>query len=112
ELRVAKEGKSFREDEINKQRKAIVDKLDSIKDDIKHEKRLADKLRAETREKEQLAAEDLDVARDLVRQNQETEKKLEDVAREADKAPELKPLADLARELAKREMRDAESALK
>src|SRR5262249_45094079 len=68
-------------------------------------------LRAETREKEELAAEDLDVARDLIRQNQEIEKKLEEVAREADKAPELKPLADLARQLAKQEMLEAERAL-
>ena len=104
-LRVAtdKEILAFR-DEINK-------RLDKIKADIKDEEHGVAKTRAESRDHAALNPEQAKDAEHLKKDNQDTEKELQDLAKSAETAPAFQPLADLAKDVAAKEMKQSEKAL-
>ncbi len=111
ELGIDHAGKSFKENEILAQRDAIQRKLEAIKADIKQEKRAADKVRAESRDRDSLQSDQVHSVRELRRQNQATEKELRELAREAEQAAEMEKLSELARDVADREMKRADRGL-
>jgi hypothetical protein len=111
ELAVVKGGKSFREAQILAERDDINRRLEDIKAELKQEKRIADRIRAESRDKESLTPDQDQTVRELRTQNQNIEKDLRELAQKADAAVELEKLADLARDVADKNMRATASAL-
>ncbi len=92
-LKIVKEAGSLREQEIISRRDEINKKLEKIRDEIKQEKRTADKVRAESRGQEALSADQKEQVRDLSRQNQGTEKALRELADDLADSAELDRLA-------------------
>ncbi len=111
-LKIVKDGGSVREQEILSRRDEIAKKLEAIRDDLKQEKRAADKVRAESRGQESLAPDQSEQLRSLTKQNQGIEKALRDLAEDLADSPELDGLAEKARDVASKEMRQSESALR
>jgi predicted nucleic acid-binding Zn-ribbon protein len=106
-LHVAKSAQPLKEQEITAQRDEINRKLDAIKNDLIREQRGVYKARQETRDQEKLSPEQQEQVKDLRNQNKNIEEALRDVARTAEKAPELQRVADRAQDLADQEMRAA-----
>ncbi len=104
-LRVAtdKEILAFR-DEINK-------RLDKIKEDIKKEEADVAKERKESADHAALNPEQAKQAEQLKKDNKDTENELQDLAKSAETAPPFQALADLAKDVADKEMKASEKAL-
>ena len=101
-LRVAtdKEILAFR-DEINK-------RLDKIKEDIKKEEADVAKERKESADHAALNPEQAKQAEQLKKDNKDTENELQDLAKSAETAPPFQALADLAKDVADKEMKASE----
>ncbi len=91
-------------DEINK-------RLDKIKEDLKAEERGVYKTRSESRDHPALNPEQAKDTQRLKKDNKDTENALQDLAKAAEAAPLFQPLADLARDVADKEMKDSEKAI-
>ena len=91
-------------DEINK-------KLDQIKEDLKAEERGVYKTRSDSRDRTALTPAQAQEVKELQKDNTDTEKNLKDLAKAAETAPSFQPLADLARDVAAKEMKESEKAL-
>jgi hypothetical protein len=91
-------------DEINK-------RLDKIKEDLKAEERGVAKTRGESRDHPALNTEQAKDAQKLKKDNKDTESALQELAKSVEAAPLFQPLADLARDVAGKEMKESEKAL-
>jgi hypothetical protein len=107
QLKIVAQGASPREEDITAQRDALNKKIEAIKAELRSEMRGSDRLRAESRDEEQLTPDQRERAKSLQEQNRKIQQQLEGLAREADAQEELQPLAEAARELAATEMRQA-----
>jgi hypothetical protein len=111
-LQIVAEGGSLKEQEILARRDALNKRLDEIRAELKHEQRRAMSVRAETREDGALNDNTAEALADIRRQNQATEKALGELARDLAEAPGEQKLADLARDVAGKEMRRADDGLR
>jgi hypothetical protein len=91
-------------DEINK-------RLDKIKEELKAEERGVAKTRTESRDRAALNPEQAKETQRLKKDNNDTETELQDLAKSVEEAPLFQPLADLARDVASKEMKESEKAL-
>lgn len=110
-LRIVAEGGSLKEQEILARRDAVNKKLDDILADLKQEQRKVMGVKADTRQDDALNDRDQNRVADARKLNQQTEKSLGDLAKELGEEPGGDKLAEQARDVAKKEMREAEQAL-
>ena len=110
-LKVADKATPLREQEILAQRDEITKRLDAIKAALLHEQRGVYKVRQESRNAPSLTPEQAAELKQLRQDNRASEDALRDLAREAAVVPALERVAETAREIAGREMRDSEAAL-
>src|SRR5581483_9901187 len=110
-LKVAKQAAPLRQQEIIAQRDDINKRLDAIKADLLREQRGVYKVRQESRNNPELAAEQANNLKQLQQDNRASENALRELAREAYTAPALERLAEQARNVADREMRQSDTAL-
>ena len=104
-LRVATDKEIFAlRDEINT-------RLDKIKEDLKAEERGVAKTRTESRDRAALNPEEAKEAQRLKKDNKDTEKELQDLAKSVETAPLFQPLAELAKDVAGKEMKESEKSL-
>ncbi|MFO0878427.1 MAG: hypothetical protein U0840_13900 [Gemmataceae bacterium] len=111
ELKIVAEGGSLKEQEIQARKDAINNKLEEIRADLKQEQRKAMNVRAESRTEDDLSPRNAENLGDLRKQAQKTEKDLEDIAREASEETAGEKLAELARDVADKQMREVDSNL-
>ncbi len=111
-LKVANQAQPLREQEILAQRDSLSRKLEAIKADLEKEQRGLYKLKQESRGREALDKQQAKDLQALEKDNRGVEEALHDVAREAEQAPALQPLADRARDVADREVHDASQDLR
>jgi hypothetical protein len=111
-LKVASEGTPLREQEIVGQRDEINKRLDAIKANLLREQRGLNKVRLESRNSQSLDADQVRDLKQLQQDNRSTENALRDLARESDANPALARLGEQARNLANREMRQSDEALR
>jgi hypothetical protein len=110
-LKVASKATPLREQEILAQRDEITRRLDAIKAALLREQRGVYKVRQESRNAPSLTPDQAADLKQLRQDNRASEDALRELAREAAVAPALERVAETAREIAGREMRDSEAAL-
>ena len=86
-------------------------RLEKIKEDLKAEERGVYKARSDSRDRPALTKDQANEVKDLKKDNTDTETSLKDLADAADLAPAFRPLADLARDVADKEMKESGKSL-
>jgi hypothetical protein len=99
------------EQDINLRKAEIERKLKEIQDELKAEWRANDRLDKETRNQRQLGKDEQERLKKLRDDLAETTGKLDDLANDVGVTPELNRLAEAMRDIADRELREAEAAL-
>ncbi len=105
-LKISRQALPLREQEIASQRDSINRQLEAIKEDIRKEKRGIYRLQQESRPQPALEAEQVNDLDALKKDNRSTEDALQQLADEAADAG-LKPIAERARDVADKEMRNS-----
>ncbi len=89
----------------------IYARLDRIKENLKAEERGVYKTRNDSRDRGALTPAQANEVKELQKDNKNTENDLRELAKAADAAPSFRPLADLARDVAEKEMKESRKAL-
>lgn len=110
-LQISRSADPLRQQEILAQRDAVQRKLDDLKKDLQKEQRSIYRLNQESRNQQNLQAEQREELKDLERNHQDATAALRDLAREAADQAGMQPLADKAANAADQEMRQADQAL-
>ncbi len=110
-LRILRQGDTLQQKEILAQRDEINRRLQAIRASLQQEKRDVERVKQELRRQEPLPPDPLDSTKQLQRENQANQKSLREAAELAEATPELQPVAELARDVANREMNKSQQAL-
>ena len=110
-LQVVRRGDPLKQQEILAQRDEINRKLEAIKTALLKEKAGVQKVRQDTPNQATLPPDQAEQVKQLQQDNRDSQKALRDVAQTADATPMLQPLAELARNVADREMHQSQQAL-
>lgn len=97
--------------DINSLMGDIYARLDRIKENLKAEERGVYKTRNDSRDRGALTPAQADEVKELKKDNKDTENALQELAKVAEAAPSFQPLADLARDVADKEMKESGKAL-
>lgn len=111
-LKVVKQAKPIKEQEILAQRDNVKRRLESIKADLLKEQRGVYRLRQESRKSESLNREQADDLKQLQRENQASERALRELAREMSDNAALEPITQRVQEVADQEMHQSDKALR
>jgi hypothetical protein len=111
-LKVARQAEPVRQQEIVAQRDEINKRLDAVREALLREQRALYKLRQESRNDAQLSPEHADALKEVRRQNRGAEDALREMAREAGKVPALERVAEGAQDVADKQMRRSDDALR
>jgi hypothetical protein len=110
-LRIARRGNTLDQQEILTQRDEINRRLQAIRESLKQEKRDLSRVKEEIRQQSSLSPDPLDSMKQLRRENQDNQKALREMAQSAEEVSALPPVAELARDVADREMQKSQQAL-
>ncbi len=110
-LRIVRQGDTLEQKEILAQRDEINRRLKAIRESLQQEKRDVERVKQELRRQEPLPPDPLDSTKQLQRENQDNQKSLREAAELAEATPELQRVAELARDVANREMDKSQQAL-
>jgi hypothetical protein len=110
-LKVVKQAVPFREQEIAAERDDIRKRLEAIQADLQKEQLGINKLRQEAQTRPMLTPEQTTDLKQVQQENRSTENALRDVARAAEANPLLEGLAQRARSIADRPLRQSAAAL-
>jgi hypothetical protein len=110
-LQAARQGDPLKQQEILAQRDEINRRLQAVRESVLREKRGVYKVRQETRDEDQMTSDQVERVNELKRENQGSEKALQEIAEIAETSPPLQPVAERARATAEGEMRQSEQAL-
>lgn len=110
-LKIARRGDSLEKQEILAQRDDIKRRLEALRDSLLQEKRGVDEVGQGTRNQAALSADRLDNLKQLQDDNRTNERSLREAAQVADSTPALRPVGEMAREVADQEMHNAQKAL-
>ncbi|HEY7330355.1 MAG TPA: hypothetical protein VH592_22135 [Gemmataceae bacterium] len=110
-LRIARRGNTLEQQEILTQRDEINRRLQAIRESLLQEKRDLSRVKEEMRQQASLTPDPLDSMKQLRRENQDNQKALRDLAQSAEEVSALPPVAELARDVADREMHKSQQAL-
>lgn len=110
-LRIARSSDSLNEKEILLQRDELDHRLQEIREALLQEKRAVYRVKQETRDQASLASEKREEFQQLQRDNKASQQALREAAEMADATETLQPVADLARDVADKEMQKGQQAL-
>jgi hypothetical protein len=110
-LRIMRQGNSLQQRDILAQCDEINRRLEAIRESLLKEKRDVERVKQEMRQQEPLPPDPLDSTKQLQRENKANQKSLREAAELAEATPELQPVAELARDVANREMNKSQQAL-
>jgi hypothetical protein len=110
-LKVVKKGQAIKPREIAAQREEVNRRLDAVRADLLKERRGVYRSHQEARGQSQLAPEQVRRLRHLQQDADATQKALRELSQFAGNNPALQTVADLADDLARKEMQDTRSAL-
>lgn len=111
ELRINPNAEPLAEQDILAKKREIATKLKDIRADLMAEARATDRLKGDTQNRVTLTPDNIDSFKTLKHEIEETSTKIENLARDTAVTPELRRLAESIRQLADREVREAENAL-
>jgi hypothetical protein len=110
-LKVARKGQPLKPQEIAGQRDEINRRLEVIRADLRKEQTGVHQTQQESKDQPDLAAEQVKQVRQLVKDNDASQKGLRDLSHFAGDIPALAGVADLADDVARKEMQETRSAL-
>ncbi|HJT78000.1 MAG TPA: hypothetical protein VJ739_12425, partial [Gemmataceae bacterium] len=111
-LKVARQAEPVRQQEILAQRDEVNKRLDAIREDLLREQRSLYKVRQESRNDDKLTPEHAEAVKEVRQQNRGAEDALRETAREAGKVPALEKVAEGAQDVADKQMRRSDDALR
>ncbi|MCX7699568.1 MAG: hypothetical protein N2039_01690, partial [Gemmataceae bacterium] len=110
-VKLTREAQPLRQQEITAQRDEIRKRLDELIEELHGERRRLYKARAESNQAAQMTPDVAEQLRDLRKEHQQNEKSLDELTRQVDQIPELRPLAHRLQDVSDQEMRQTANAL-